>query len=45
MELESLVYFNTGISLANELIKDNQRILNESCIKSSLDKERIKINF
>ena len=36
---------NTGVPIANDLIKDNERILSESCIKSSKEKERIKINF
>ena len=35
----------TGIALANEFIKDSEKILNESCIKLSKEKERIKINY
>ena len=35
----------TGISLANELVKANEKILSKSCINISKEKERIKINF
>ena len=31
--------------MANDFVKDNEQILNESCIKLSKEKERIKINF
>jgi len=31
--------------LANNLIKENEKILNESCINISKEKERIKINY
>ena len=35
----------TGIPLANDLIKENEKILNESCINISKEKECIKINY
>ena len=31
--------------MANELVKVNEKILSESCIKISKEKERIKINY
>jgi len=35
----------TGINLANDFVKDNERILIESCINTSKEKECIKFNF
>ena len=38
------MYIQSGIKLANELVKDNEKILKESQICISKEKERIKIN-